>query len=201
MLDSIDNEILIDVRTPEEYMGGHIKDAVNIDWNGDSFEDKASNLDKSKPVFVYCLAGSRSAAAAEQLRKMGFNHVYELKGGILKWRAEGFPEENKQAAEQGMGLSDYKKLLKTDKLVLVDFSAPWCGPCKRMAPFISEIEKEKAATLNVVKINTDDNQQLATELQIQSLPTLILYKNEQIIWRKIGYTSKEELLQTINAIK
>jgi|JI8StandDraft_1071087.scaffolds.fasta_scaffold07600_3 thioredoxin 1 len=82
---------LIDVRTPGEYAGGHLQNALNIDWNGDSFDQQISALDKSKPVLVYCRSGSRSAAAASRMRSAGFKEVYELLGGIMKWSSAGLP--------------------------------------------------------------------------------------------------------------
>ena len=82
---------VIDVRTPEEYSGGHLQNALNIDWNGNSFDQQVSSLDKSKPVLVYCRSGSRSAAAASKMRAAGFKEVYELQGGIMKWTAAGLP--------------------------------------------------------------------------------------------------------------
>ena len=71
---------LIDVRTPNEYLEGALTDAKNIDWNGDNFEAEVSKLDKSKPVFVYCLAGGRSNKAATKLINMGFTEVYDMQG-------------------------------------------------------------------------------------------------------------------------
>lgn len=82
---------LIDVRTPEEYSGGHLRNAFNIDWNSESFDQKISSLDKSKPILVYCRSGSRSAAAASRMRSSGFKEVYELLGGIMKWTTSGLP--------------------------------------------------------------------------------------------------------------
>lgn len=83
---------VVDVRTPEEFSKGHIQNAKNIDWNGNDFQIKISKLDKSKPVFIYCLSGGRSSAAASQMRSDGFKEVYELSGGIMKWRAADLPE-------------------------------------------------------------------------------------------------------------
>ncbi len=82
---------LIDVRTPEEYAAGHLANARNIDWNGGHFEHMVMDLDKSKPVLVYCLKGGRSASAASKMRSMGFKEVYELEGGIEKWEAAKLP--------------------------------------------------------------------------------------------------------------
>ena len=85
-----DTVIVLDVRTPEEYAEGYIGNAININWqNIDEFKTKAAELDKSKPVFVYCLAGIRSEKAAGWLRKNGFNNVTGLDGGIEAWKKAG----------------------------------------------------------------------------------------------------------------
>lgn len=83
--------LVIDVRTPGEYVEGHLAKAKNIDWQGEHFEHQVMGLDKSKPVFVYCLKGGRSASAASKMRSMGFKEVYELEGGLDKWQAAKLP--------------------------------------------------------------------------------------------------------------
>ena len=83
---------VVDVRTPEEYAQGHLPNARNIDWNGSDFEKSIVKLDKSKPVFVYCLRQTRTASAASMMRSIGFKEVYELSGGIAAWRSAGLPE-------------------------------------------------------------------------------------------------------------
>lgn len=82
---------VLDVRTPEEFATGHIAQATNIDWRGGHFEHRVMGLDKSKPVFVYCLSGGRSSSAAKKLRSMGFKEVYELDGGLNQWQAARLP--------------------------------------------------------------------------------------------------------------
>ena len=87
-----DNSQLIDARTPGEYEEGHLKGAKLMDWKDQKKFSKASKeLDKSKPVYVYCLVGARSYDAAEWLSKQGFSSVYSLKGGIKEWQSEGKP--------------------------------------------------------------------------------------------------------------
>jgi len=82
---------VVDVRTPEEFSEGHLQNALNFNWNGNDFDNQISSLDKSKPVFVYCRSGARSAKAAESMRSKGFKEVYELQGGIMKWSAANQP--------------------------------------------------------------------------------------------------------------
>lgn len=77
---------LIDVRTPEEFNDGHIKNAQNINFYSDTFEEDILKLDKSKPVILYCKSGRRSAACSEKLVEAGFVKIYDLKGGITQWK-------------------------------------------------------------------------------------------------------------------
>lgn len=84
---------VIDVRTPGEYAEGHLKNAVNIDFKADNFDASLGKLDKSKPVFVYCLSGHRSSGAAAKMQELGFSEVYTLDGGIAKWNDAGKPVE------------------------------------------------------------------------------------------------------------
>ncbi|QBA64522.1 rhodanese-like domain-containing protein [Muriicola soli] len=78
---------LVDVRTSGEFKGGHIARAINIDFfKGKAFVEAFEKMDKTKPVYLYCRTGSRSLKAANKLINMGFEKVYDLKGGILKWK-------------------------------------------------------------------------------------------------------------------
>ena len=85
------NLVLLDVRTPEEYNGGFIAGARNLDYFGSGFEKELLAFDKEKPVYVYCASGGRSEAAAEDLIKNGLKQVYNLAGGIEAWRTQQLP--------------------------------------------------------------------------------------------------------------
>ena len=83
---------VLDVRSPREFSESHLANASNIDWNGNNFNNQIATFDKSKPVFVYCLSGVRSSNAASRMRSIGFKEVYQLNGGLLKWRSANLPE-------------------------------------------------------------------------------------------------------------
>jgi thioredoxin len=190
---------IIDVRTPEEFEKGHLINSKNIDWNNSNFEEGIAILDKSKPVFVYCLSGGRSSSAASKMRQDGFKQVYELNGGIMKWRAANLPETTEVSTiSSGMNKQQFEQLLETDKLVLVDFYSEWCAPCKKMKPYLEEISKDMADKVTVIRINADDNQELCKELKIDALPVLMLYKNNAIIWENKGFIEKADVLKHLN---
>jgi thioredoxin 1 len=190
--------LVLDVRTPEEFSKGHLKDARNVNWKDSNFAAEVAKIDKSKPVFVYCLVGGRSAAAAAKMREMGFNNVYELEGGIIKWRAANLPETT-EAGSKPVSLTrqQFNELLNSDKLVLVDFYADWCEPCKKMEPYLNEIASEMKDKVQVLRINADDNAELCKALKVDALPVLQLYKNSKIQWTHEGFIAKTDVIKQL----
>ena len=77
--------VLIDVRSPQEFQAGHIKNAKNIDFRSPSFASGFANIEKNKPVFLYCRSGMRSMLGGKKLAQMGYTEIYDLKGGYLNW--------------------------------------------------------------------------------------------------------------------
>jgi thioredoxin len=194
---------VIDVRSPAEFSNAHLLHAVNVDINSSKFEEQLSVLDKSKPVFVYCLSGGRSASAVNQMHSMGFQAVYELEGGLMKWRAANLPLVNPTSADSassasGMTKEEFDELLRDDKLVLVDFYADWCAPCRKMKPYLEEIAAEMKDNVELVRINADDHPQLCKDLEVTGLPTLQLYKNKALTWVNSGYIEKADLVKHLN---
>ncbi len=177
---------LIDVRTPEEFRQGHIPNAKNIDWRGQDFAEQISELDKTRPVYIYCQSGGRSASAATKLVEEGFE-VYELEGGILNWRHESLPETVAELPLKGMNMEDYRKLLQGDKMVLVDFHAKWCGPCKMMKPYLDNISRDLSEKVTIIRIDVDENPKLAKELKIKAIPLMMLYQDQNLLWKNEGY--------------
>ncbi|PWA07222.1 thioredoxin domain-containing protein [Flavobacterium psychrotolerans] len=185
------NAQILDVRTPEEYAKQHLDHAVNVNWKGNDFVEKADKYNKTKPVFVYCLSGGRSKQAVAKLQELGFTTIYELQGGILKWNSSEIDVPSDKII--GICPQEYNDLLKSDKKILVDFYAEWCAPCKKMAPYLTKMQTEMADKVVIVRLNADENKTMLKELKIDELPTLILYENKEIKWKHSGYISEEDL--------
>lgn len=192
------NAPLIDVRTPNEYAQGHLQNARNININSGDFQQQIAKLDRNKPVLVYCLSGGRSSSAMSILLSMGFKEVYNMAGGMMKWRAANLPETTATTPiSQGMTLAEYQQLLKTNKTVLIDFYADWCAPCQKMKPYLQEIATEMKSSVEVIRIDADANKSLAKSLNVDALPVLMVYKNGKMVWSYKGYISKEEVVKQL----
>lgn len=92
-----------------------------------------------------------------------------------------------------------KAVLKSDKPVLVDLWAAWCAPCRAMEPAIEEVAKEFEGKIDVAKLNVDENPEIAQQLDVMSIPTMMLFKNGQPVNRLVGLSTKERLSGAVNA--
>ena len=192
------NAQIIDVRTPVEYGDDRIASAINIDWNGDKFEEQAKKLDVSKPTFVYCAGGKRSAEAAAKLIELGFKEVYDLDGGFRQWNKEGKATElGASAGNHEMTVDAFNKYVASKKLVLVDFNATWCGPCKLLHPILDEIAAEKMGVVDILKIDVDEQKTIANHFKVDGIPALQLYQNGKLVWEGVGLMQKNQLLEII----
>jgi len=196
--------MLIDVRTPGELNRGKIAGASHWDYNTGAFSEAVKTLDKNKPYFVYCAAGGRSASAVQEMKQLGFKEIYELDGGMGAWVKNGLPVElpeqpkapEKPSADEKSGNlsdADFKSLVSSEKIVLVDFYAPWCGPCRQMEPMLDQLSKAYAGRVKIIRIDTDQNQDLAMRLKISAIPYFHLYKEGKQVWDFIGATDKASL--------
>ena len=91
-----------------------------------------------------------------------------------------------------------EEVIKSDKIVIVDFYAEWCGPCKMMSPVIDKIAEELGDTVKVGKVNSDENMELVEHYEIMSIPTIMIFKNGEISKKFIGFTSKDEIIDALN---
>lgn len=193
---------LLDVRTSAEYEQGHLVGSTNMDFRDPVFAQKIETLDRSKPVFVYCLSGGRSGQAAKLLAEKGFTEVFDMQGGYMKWSSADLPFEksdNTAEAPAGMSQEEFQKLVASDKPVLIDFFAPWCAPCKQMMPTLAKLTKEYIGKAQIKTINYDDNKALARALQVDEIPVFLLYKNGKLLWRGMGLMPEKEFREVIEA--
>lgn len=179
---------IIDVRTPEEFAQGHIENAVNINIMDNNFETEISKLDKSKKTLVYCKSGGRSSDAAQKLSSMGFENISNLEGGLLAWQNAGLKviQGNEQSNDSFTKESFLKTVKEKHHLVLVDFNAEWCGPCKKLSPIVDALQKKYPNDFYLLKVDVDKHNALAQELKIESIPLLYLYKDGELVWQELG---------------
>lgn len=106
------------------------------------------------------------------------------------------------ASENVIELTDANfesEIANADTPVLVDFWAPWCGPCRMISPLIDEIATEKAGAVKVGKVNVDDNPETASRFRIQAIPTILIFKNGEMKEQITGLTSKADLVSKLDA--
>lgn len=196
------NAQIIDVRTPGEYEKGHLLDAVNIDLKNEGFKQQIKTLDKNKPVFLYCLGGVRSKTASEILDKEGFKEIYDMEGGYAKWDSENkavkLPVKGKIKGDN-FSIAEFEKLVSSSEPVLIDFYAPWCGPCIKMMPSVKKLTSEFSGKITVKTIDYDNNRELVKKMGINAIPVTLIYKNGKVVWKATGYQSEEQLRTAITA--
>lgn len=94
-------------------------------------------------------------------------------------------------------MNNFKAIINSDKPVLVDFYATWCGPCQMLSPVLKEVKDNLGERLTIIKIDVDKNQALASQLQVRGVPTMMLFQNGKTLWRQSGVLSKEEITRIV----
>jgi thioredoxin 1 len=94
-------------------------------------------------------------------------------------------------------MSNFSEIIKQDKPVLVDFFAEWCGPCQTMSPILKEVKDVLQDGVSILKIDVDKNQAIASKFQVRGVPTFVLYKKGQQVWRQSGMVAKKDLIALI----
>ena len=94
-------------------------------------------------------------------------------------------------------MSSFNEIIQSDKPVLVDFFATWCGPCQMLAPILKDVKINLGERISIIKIDVDKNQAVAAQYQVRGVPTMILFQNGKQLWRQSGVLSKEDLIKVI----
>jgi thioredoxin 1 len=94
-------------------------------------------------------------------------------------------------------MGNFNQIIQSDKPVLVDFFATWCGPCQMLAPILTEVKTNLGERVSIIKIDVDKNQAVAAQYQVRGVPTMILFQNGKQLWRQSGVISKEEIIKII----
>lgn len=97
-------------------------------------------------------------------------------------------------------MAGFKDIINSDVPVLIDFHAEWCGPCKTLAPIIKDVKQQLGSAVKVIKIDVDKNPQLAGNLNVQGVPTLMIYKNGQLKWRQSGVIPAAQIVNQIRSV-
>ncbi len=94
-------------------------------------------------------------------------------------------------------MSSFENIINTEKPVLIDFSAEWCGPCKMLAPILKQVKDSLGDRITIIKIDVDKNQELASKYQVRGVPTMVLYQNGKQLWRQSGVLTKDQIIKII----
>ncbi|SEW30958.1 rhodanese-like domain-containing protein [Chitinophaga arvensicola] len=184
---------VFDVRTTGEFNTGHLPNALQADYTKkEEFKDRVQYLDKHRTVYIYCLSGGRSTAAAKWMRENGFNDVVELEGGINAWKQAGKPLDGEASKQPELSVADYNKAVKVKGYVLTDVGATWCPPCKQMEPVLVQFF-QKHSQVKKVMVDGGKDEQVMKSVNATKLPTFIVYKDGKEIARKEGVMELKEL--------
>lgn len=195
-----DKVVLLDVRTPKEFAQGHIAGAKNISSSDPELHDKLGAFDHNTPIYIYCYSGGRSRSVAAYLESQKFTKIYNLDKGFMSWKKAKLDvvvESTKKTKEKEFTFTSFESLLKENQLVLIDFYAPWCGPCKQMMPMIHEMKTAGKGVYHVETINVDANPLLVDHFSLTSIPRLMIFKNGEKVWDHQGTITKKDLEQVI----
>lgn len=94
-------------------------------------------------------------------------------------------------------MSNFDTIIQSEKPVLIDFFATWCGPCKLLGPILKEVKDSLGDRVSIIKIDVDKNQQISSQYQVRGVPTMMLFQNGKQLWRQSGVLTKEEIIKTI----
>ncbi len=184
---------LLDVRTAGEYRQVHMSNALQADWTKqEEFAERVKYLDKNKPVLIYCASGGRSGQAGQWMVQQGFKKVDNLAGGMIAWRQAGLPTISEEGLPS-MTMQEYNRIIQAAPVVLVDYGAEWCPPCKKMEPVLADLQNELKGKFMLVKVDGGKDTEVLQANKVTGLPVFVVYKNGKETFRGQGVMKKEEL--------
>ncbi len=196
LLRNVPDAQLIDLRPADEFAAGHIRKAKNYDFLNDDFEKTAlKNIDRKKPVYLYCFTGVRSRHAAQFLKDLGYDQIYDLEGGFAKWTYSSKPYVSGSAGVKPFAVfteENFNLVISTNNIVLVDFYNSSCNDCKKMLPVYEKIKAENSY-VKLLRINTEHNELMVEKFDIDQTPTLIIFKYGRQVWRNTGEMPEKDI--------
>jgi|GEM_PF-38519 len=188
---------ILDARSAEEFEQAHLKAAINVDPSVKGFEQAFTELNKELPVFIYSIQSGRSSGIGQLLKQQGFREIYVLSPGIASWIGSGNAVVAPAHHKDRVTSTDFKKILSSRELVLVDYGSKYCPPCKKVLPVLDSLTSKAGNTVKTFVLEIDANPEIIKEYQIVTLPTVILYLNGKPIWKKTGVPSLAEINNAI----
>jgi len=193
---------VIDIRTGAEFSNGYIEGAKNIDFYQRDFVQNVSQLDKEKPLAIYCKSGGRTKDALKMLANEGFKSIYALKGGLLAWENAGYTLVTPKPVEPVLASvtkSEFDKLIASEHIVIIEFGATWCGPCKMLKPILDKISADYAKMgIKIITIDVDDSKALSNELRVNDIPLLLFYKDGLYKEQMLGFNPEVIIKESID---
>jgi len=195
--------VLLDVRTEREFQNGHIENAGQLNFYARDFRSRLLLLPKDQPIYLYCNTGWRSNIAASFLVRNGYTQVYNLVHGIMEWEQADMPviidPDAQPDTDDQFSPEEFAALMQSEELVFIDFYAPWCGPCRQMMPMIDSLTQQFKGRVIMVKINADASKRLMRDMEITSVPYLVLYHNGKILFEHKGLIEKQQLVAILES--
>lgn len=96
-------------------------------------------------------------------------------------------------------MASFNEIINKNKVVLIDFHAEWCGPCKSLAPILKDVKSELGDKISIIKVDVDKNQTLASKYQVRGVPTMLLFSEGKQVWRESGVVPKQAILQELSS--
>ncbi|MEA2043542.1 MAG: thioredoxin domain-containing protein [Bacteroidota bacterium] len=191
--------ILLDVRTKSEFEAEHIKNADQLNYYAFDFKRNLLLLPKDENIYLYCNTGYRSQKAGEFLVSRGYTNVINMQHGIMEWNLNEFKvvkgERSELLKKDKLSIKNFNKLTQSETLILFDFYAPWCAPCRQMMPMIDSLKTEYHGKILIVKVNADASKKLIKNLELIGVPYQALYQNGNLLHAKSGKATREEIVE------